>query len=642
MAVNLSPVGGVAAQFFTNTGAVLTGGKLYTYLAGTTTPTTTYTTSAGNVARTNPIVLDAAGRVPGSGEIWLTVGITYKFVLTDSNDVLIGTYDNVSSSFNTDASLVVYTPAGAGAVATTVQAKLRQTVSVQDFGAIGNGVANDTAAWNLAIAYCTANNLCLHAPSVSAYYNITSNITITCAFSAGLYRVFGGGGTIKFGPILNCVYPEWWGANKDTDSSAAINAAIRSFSLQHWPDPLSSKLVVFSQLYYVTSTVTLPSLISGLTLQGTGNQASGLNVAHNGDGITGDTSSQETTFRNFRISTASPTTSTGNGIVFTPYDAGSFLGWFICDQVWIEGFRAGTAFKAWQTVYSFFNNIYFRDCKIGMHLIDLNYFGKVQNAQFECSDIGFLTDGTNDFRSWTFDSVNPQGYYRLPEGQVIRMNYGFYFNQNCADISFRNCWFEGVLEAGIQTDISKNHSNFLIEQMRFADALCDYGFLLNNMITAVIQTNNFSNITAEVYVYNSDNVFVSNNIHVNADQAKWFVDNGPGVTYNVFQPSVSATTRSNDTVFYVPTYYYPAGLKFLTSGGGGSGSLAAYAQFGDGSGYKLRWRNSANTTLYDMYDTGNFQIAVAGKGVIMTNAAGTVTKLVRLNDAGNGLLFETP
>jgi hypothetical protein len=95
MAVFLSPVGGVAAQFFTNTGAVLTGGKLFTYLAGTTTPATTYTTSAGNVARTNPVVLDSAGRVPGSGEIWLSP-ITYKFILKDSNDVLIATYDNIS------------------------------------------------------------------------------------------------------------------------------------------------------------------------------------------------------------------------------------------------------------------------------------------------------------------------------------------------------------------------------------------------------------------------------------------------------------------------------------------------------------------------------------------------------------------
>jgi hypothetical protein len=146
MAVNLSPVGGVAAQFFTNTGAVLTGGKLYTYLAGTTTPTPTYTTSAGNVARTNPIVLDAAGRVPNSGEIWITGGTTYKFVLTDSNNVLIGTYDNVSTLFNTTSDLVTYTPAGVNAVTTTVQAKLRQTVSVKDFGAVGDNSTDDTVA----------------------------------------------------------------------------------------------------------------------------------------------------------------------------------------------------------------------------------------------------------------------------------------------------------------------------------------------------------------------------------------------------------------------------------------------------------------------------------------------------------------
>jgi hypothetical protein len=95
MAVFLSPVGGVAAQFFTNTGAVLTGGKLYTYAAGTTTPLTSYTTSTGNVARTNPVVLDAAGRVPDGGEIWITAA-SYKFVLTDSTDVLIATYDNIS------------------------------------------------------------------------------------------------------------------------------------------------------------------------------------------------------------------------------------------------------------------------------------------------------------------------------------------------------------------------------------------------------------------------------------------------------------------------------------------------------------------------------------------------------------------
>lgn len=95
MAVNLSPVAGAAAQFFDNSGNVLTGGKLYTYSAGTTTPAATYTNNSGVTAHSNPIVLDAAGRVPDSGEIWLSDNISYKFVLKDSNDVLIGTYDNL-------------------------------------------------------------------------------------------------------------------------------------------------------------------------------------------------------------------------------------------------------------------------------------------------------------------------------------------------------------------------------------------------------------------------------------------------------------------------------------------------------------------------------------------------------------------
>jgi hypothetical protein len=154
MAVNLSPVGGVAAQFFTNTGAVLTGGKLYTYLAGTTTPTATYTTSAGSVAWTNPIVLDAAGRVSGSGEIWVTAGVSYKFVLKDSNDVLIATYDNVASL---EAGNITYTAPYTGAVSTTIEAKLSETVSITDFGASPSSSAvTNTAAIQAAMTASTS------------------------------------------------------------------------------------------------------------------------------------------------------------------------------------------------------------------------------------------------------------------------------------------------------------------------------------------------------------------------------------------------------------------------------------------------------------------------------------------------------
>lgn len=94
MTVSLSPFYGVAGQLFNDNGDPLAGGTINTYLAGSTTNTPTYTTSAGNIAHTNPIVLDGAGRVP-SGEIWLTTGISYKFVVKDSTGTLIGTFDNV-------------------------------------------------------------------------------------------------------------------------------------------------------------------------------------------------------------------------------------------------------------------------------------------------------------------------------------------------------------------------------------------------------------------------------------------------------------------------------------------------------------------------------------------------------------------
>lgn len=93
--VFLAPVFGLNAQFFTNQGVVLAGGKIYTYTAGSTTPATTYTDSTGTVANSNPIVLDSAGRLTSA--IWLPAGVQYKFVLTTSTGASVGlTLDNVS------------------------------------------------------------------------------------------------------------------------------------------------------------------------------------------------------------------------------------------------------------------------------------------------------------------------------------------------------------------------------------------------------------------------------------------------------------------------------------------------------------------------------------------------------------------
>jgi hypothetical protein len=92
MSVNLSPIGN-SEQFFDNNGIPLSGGLLYAYQAGSSTPLATYTTISGTVANANPIVLNSSGRL--DNEVWLTYGYFYKFVLKDASDNLLGTYDNI-------------------------------------------------------------------------------------------------------------------------------------------------------------------------------------------------------------------------------------------------------------------------------------------------------------------------------------------------------------------------------------------------------------------------------------------------------------------------------------------------------------------------------------------------------------------
>jgi hypothetical protein len=77
----LSPVI-LSAQFIN--GIPASGAKLFSYAAGSSTKQTTYTGADGLTPQTNPIILDSRGEP--TQPIWLTEGLSYKFVFTASTD----------------------------------------------------------------------------------------------------------------------------------------------------------------------------------------------------------------------------------------------------------------------------------------------------------------------------------------------------------------------------------------------------------------------------------------------------------------------------------------------------------------------------------------------------------------------------
>lgn len=201
--VSLSPA--PKLQFFDSNGNPLTGGKVYTYAAGTTTPLSTYVDAGGVTTNTNPIILD----VRGEANIWLD-GAAYKFVLKNANDTLIWTVDNITSTEALKAyvnaqiaalsadlantsdvakgdALIGFrqsnvTGALLNAVGRTVHQKFQEMISVKDFGATGDGVTDDTAAIQFAVTAAAAAGKALYFPGgtyiVSSVITLVSNTSL--------------------------------------------------------------------------------------------------------------------------------------------------------------------------------------------------------------------------------------------------------------------------------------------------------------------------------------------------------------------------------------------------------------------------------------------------------------------------------
>lgn len=238
MAASLSGV--FSVQEFTDLGNPLVGGRLYTYVPATTTLKIAYTDPDGLIPQTYTadglggqyIALNARGELPAG--LFLSPG-GYDLALKTAAGVTVwtrratGTLQDAISEVLLDlsnpngSSLVNFLQAGPDAVLRSLQSKGRDTVSVKDFGAVGDGATDDTQAIQSAINSFPNGNGCIHFPPGS--YKTTSEIIVD---ESRIHLVGAGpwASRIIFAPTANgsCI-------RVSDGSNMVVQGSIRSLSL---------------------------------------------------------------------------------------------------------------------------------------------------------------------------------------------------------------------------------------------------------------------------------------------------------------------------------------------------------------------------------------------------------------------------
>lgn len=208
-------------------GAPLTGGLLYSYIAGSSTSKATYTTRAMSVANANPVVLNSRGEavIYGAG--------LYKLILKTAIGTTIWTQDNVelgtgqgSNVFYVDPSETDQGAAGNGASLYDILTALGTSEQATVFFP-HNGVANTTTyTFSTTFDASTYTNVIFDLEN-GALLSPDSTKTLTLpspgnVIAAQTQMIFSGAGSVVFAAGTGGkIYPGWWGGS--TSASAATN-----------------------------------------------------------------------------------------------------------------------------------------------------------------------------------------------------------------------------------------------------------------------------------------------------------------------------------------------------------------------------------------------------------------------------------
>ena len=196
------------------------GAKLYSYLTGTSTPTSLYTTSALSVAHANPMIADAGGRFSTA---YMDPTITYKITVTDSADVLLYTVDPANDVILSQATIgaVLYPQTSAELSASVTPTNYYYPPG--DVCRYGTNTTPGTTDMSTALARASSQAAAGGVPiTTSLTLHIATETVVSGIFAPGRKQVFSSTSTVVFAlGTVEAILPEWWGAKAD----AAVNAS---------------------------------------------------------------------------------------------------------------------------------------------------------------------------------------------------------------------------------------------------------------------------------------------------------------------------------------------------------------------------------------------------------------------------------